>query len=56
MSEPCDLTKRRQWAILAAYDGLVVYVTLIPDLDLEQVSQVFVETLLKGLLSADSRG
>jgi AcrR family transcriptional regulator len=38
------------WAMLAAYDGLAGYVMLMPDLDLGQISQVFVETLLSGLL------
>jgi len=37
------------WALLAAYDGLAAYIMLIPDMDLEQVSQVFIETLLDGL-------
>ena len=37
------------WAILAAYDGLAAYVVLVPDLDLDRISQVFVETLLNGL-------
>lgn len=42
------------WAIMAAYDGLAVYITLVPDMDLDQVSQVFIETLLSGLI-ADGR-
>jgi len=37
------------WALLAAYDGLAAYIMLIPDMDLEQISQVFIETLLDGL-------
>ena len=37
------------WAIMAAYDGLAAYIVLIPDMDLERVSQVFIETLLDGL-------
>lgn len=43
------------WAIMAAYDGLAAYVMLIPGLDLERVSEVFVETLLGGLV-ADEHG
>ncbi|RLC63404.1 MAG: hypothetical protein DRI48_08495 [Chloroflexi bacterium] len=43
------------WAIMAAYDGLAAYVMLIPDLDLKRVSEVFVETLLSGLM-ADGQG
>jgi len=41
------------WAIMAAYDGLAAYIMLVPDMDLERVSQVFVETLLNGLAAAD---
>jgi len=37
------------WAVLAAYDGLAAYAMLVPDLDVAQVSRVFVETLLRGL-------
>jgi TetR/AcrR family fatty acid metabolism transcriptional regulator len=37
------------WAILAAYDGLAVYVMMKLDLDLDQVSETFIETLLRGL-------
>lgn len=43
------------WAIMAAYDGLAAYIMLIPGLDLERVSEVFVETLLGGLV-ADEHG
>jgi AcrR family transcriptional regulator len=43
------------WAIMAAYDGLAAYVLFIPDMDLERVGQVFVETLLSGL-KADGSG
>ena len=35
---------------MAAYDGLAVYVTMMPDIDLDRVSEVFVETLLSGLV------
>lgn len=41
------------WALMATYDGLAAYVMFIPDMDLEQVSQIFVETLLNGLAAAD---
>lgn len=37
------------WAIMAAYDGLAAYGLFLPDMDLEQISGVFIETLLKGL-------
>lgn len=37
-------------AVMAAYDGLAFYVMIMPDeVDLEQTSQVFIETLLSGL-------
>jgi AcrR family transcriptional regulator len=42
------------WAMMAAYDGLAAYIALIPDMDLEQVSQTFVETLLSGLAADGS--
>jgi len=38
------------WALVAAYDGLAAYLALWPDLDLDRISRVFVETLLSGLL------
>ena len=37
------------WAIIAAYDGLAAYVMMMPDLNLDRVSEAFVETLLSGL-------
>jgi AcrR family transcriptional regulator len=40
------------WALLAAYDGLAAYLAIMPDLDLERASTVFVETLLSGLVAA----
>ena len=39
------------WALMAAYDGLAAYSMFKPDLDLDRTSQVFVETLLTGLLN-----
>ncbi len=42
------------WAIMAAYDGLAAYVMFMPNLNLEQVSQVFIETLLHGLATNGS--
>lgn len=38
------------WAMMAAYDGLAAYIMLMPGLDLDRISQVFVETLLDGLV------
>jgi AcrR family transcriptional regulator len=43
------------WAVMAAYDGLAVYVMMKPDLDLQRISEAFVETLLRGL-KASERG
>ncbi len=37
------------WAMMATYDGLAAYLMLMPDLNLEQISNAFVETLLNGL-------
>jgi AcrR family transcriptional regulator len=42
------------WALLASYDGLAAYLLLIPELDLQRVTEVLVETLLNGL-SSDRR-
>ncbi len=39
------------WAIMAAYDGLAVYIMLKPDLDPDRVSDAFIETLLSGLVA-----
>jgi hypothetical protein len=50
--EPVD-AEELVWAIMAAYDGLAAYVTLMPGLNLDRISQVFVETLLGGLAAED---
>jgi AcrR family transcriptional regulator len=39
------------WAMMAAYDGLAAYIVLMPGLDLDRISQVFVEALLGGLVA-----
>lgn len=39
------------WAMMAAYDGLAAYALLMPHLDLERISHVFTETLLRGLVA-----
>jgi hypothetical protein len=37
-------------AVMAVYDGLAFYMMLMPDeVELERASQVFIETLLRGL-------
>jgi AcrR family transcriptional regulator len=38
------------WALLAAYDGLAAYTVVVPDIDLNRISRVLVDTLLGGLL------
>jgi AcrR family transcriptional regulator len=37
------------WAFLATYDGLAAYAEFVPDLDLQCISQTFVDTILDGL-------
>jgi AcrR family transcriptional regulator len=37
------------WMIMAAYDGLAAYDMMMPDLDMDRISETFIETLLKGL-------
>ncbi|HEY74646.1 MAG TPA: TetR/AcrR family transcriptional regulator [Thermoflexia bacterium] len=46
------------WALLAAYDGLSAYISICPDLDAEQVSETFIETVVQGLRgeAMDARG
>jgi AcrR family transcriptional regulator len=51
--KPVD-AERLVWAIMAAYDGMAAYIMFIPDMDLEQVGQVFIETLLSGLAADGS--
>jgi AcrR family transcriptional regulator len=41
------------WAVMSAYDGLAAYTLLVPGLDLAKISEVFVETLLEGLLGRE---
>lgn len=38
------------WAMMAAYDGLAAYAMLIPDVDVDRAGDVFVKTLLSGLV------
>ena len=47
---PVD-AKSLVWAIMAAYDGLAAYALMIPDLDLDRISEVFVDTLVSGLMA-----
>ena len=38
------------WMIMSAYDGLAAYDMMMPDLDMDKISEAFIETLLKGLM------
>ncbi len=51
---PVD-ARRLAWALMAAYDGLAVYISVLPDLNMEQISETFVEALLQGLLTNPRR-
>jgi hypothetical protein len=48
--------ERLVWALLAAYDGLAAYDMFLPGLDLAEISDVFVETLLSGLMVEQQQG
>ena len=51
--KPVD-AEQLAWVMMAAYDGLAAYIMFIPDMDLERISQVFIETLLGGLAADGS--
>ena len=38
------------WMIMTAYDGLAAYDMMVPNLDMDKISETFIETLLKGLM------
>ena len=40
------------WMIMAAYDGLAAYNMMMPDLDMDKISETFIETLLRGLMAS----
>jgi len=46
--KPVD-SKSLVWAMMATYDSLAVYAMVVPGMDVDRISQVFVETLLSGL-------
>jgi len=46
--KPVD-TKALSWMIMAAYDGLAAYHMMMPDLDMDRISQGFIDALLKGV-------
>jgi TetR/AcrR family fatty acid metabolism transcriptional regulator len=37
------------WMIMTAYDGLAAYDMMIPNLDMDKISETFIETILKGV-------
>jgi AcrR family transcriptional regulator len=39
------------WTLMAAYDGLAAYLLLVPDLDLEGISETFADVLVSGLVA-----
>jgi AcrR family transcriptional regulator len=39
------------WMIMTAYDGLAAYDMMVPNLDMDKISETFIETLLKGLIA-----
>jgi len=45
---PVD-ARQLAWALMAVYDSLAVYISIRPDLDLERISETFIETILQGL-------
>jgi len=48
-------SKSLVWAMMATYDSLAVYAMVVPGMDVGRISQVFVETLLSGLV-VDGQG
>jgi AcrR family transcriptional regulator len=46
--KPVD-TEPLAWMIMAAYDGLAAYHMMMPELDMDRISEGFVEALMKGL-------
>jgi AcrR family transcriptional regulator len=46
--KPVD-TGALAWMIMAAYDGLAAYHMMMPDLDIDRVSEGFIEALMAGL-------
>ena len=48
--KPVD-AEQLAWAMMSAYDGLAAYAMMVPDVDIDRASQVFIETLLSGLVA-----
>jgi len=51
--KPLD-TDALAWMIMAAYDGLAAYHMMMPDIDMDHISQGFIEALMKGLETNDT--
>jgi TetR/AcrR family fatty acid metabolism transcriptional regulator len=41
------------WMIMAAYDGLAAYHMMMPDIDMDRISEGFIEVLLQGVVAND---
>jgi AcrR family transcriptional regulator len=50
--EPVD-AEALAWMIMAAYDGLAAYHMMMPDIDIDRVSEGFIEALMKGVRASD---
>jgi AcrR family transcriptional regulator len=48
--KPVD-TEALSWMIMAAYDGLAAYHMMMPEIDMERISEGFIEALMEGLKS-----
>jgi len=51
--KPLD-TDALAWMIMAAYDGLAAYHMMMPDIDMDHISQGFIAALLEGLATNDT--
>jgi AcrR family transcriptional regulator len=52
--KPVD-TDALAWMIMAAYDGLAAYHMMMPNIDVDRVSEGFIEALMKGLKANGQR-
>jgi AcrR family transcriptional regulator len=52
--KPVD-TEALAWMMMAAYDGLAAYHMMMPDLDIDRISEGFIEALMGGLQARGER-
>ncbi len=52
--KPVDV-EQLVWAIMSAYDGMAAYAMLLPEVDIDRIGGVFIETLLSGLAVESER-